>query len=171
MRHGFHAGQVDWPRDVSHGSTNESSWVQISYRWYVDLLVGPRPLVLFRECAMVFCFFFAVFCGVRAKKTKRKAQIRTLTCLCRPTKHLPASARRLAVPPSAATTAEVVDLPAGAAIRGLLLLALRRMRASSPAKKLSTGVTCINFLFESTCSFLFAFWSYVAGISCVRTRT
>ena len=48
-------------------------------------------------------------------------------------KQLPASASSLAVPPPAASTAEAVDLSAGAAILGLLLL-LRRVQASSPAK-------------------------------------
>ena len=56
------------------------------------------------------------------------------------TKQLPASAISLAVTPLAASTAEAVDLSAGAAILGLLLLLLlllllRRVQASSPAKK------------------------------------
>ena len=51
-------------------------------------------------------------------------------------KQLPASASRLAVPSPAASTAEALDLSAGVAIRGLLLLLLllRRVQASSPAK-------------------------------------
>ena len=95
---------------------------------------------------------------------------------------LSASASSLTEPPLAASTAEAVDLSAGAAIRGLLVLVpvlvllLRRVQASSPAKKLNAVVTCIKFSFcriclKSTCSCLFAFWSYVAGISRVRTRT
>ena len=95
-------------------------------------------------------------------------------------RQLPASTRSLAVPPPAASTAEAVDVSAGAAIRGLLVvvvvLLLRRTQASSPAKNLNAGVRCINFSFyriciSSTCSCPFAFWSYVAGISCVRPCT
>ena len=97
-------------------------------------------------------------------------------------KQLPASASSLAMPPPAASTAEALNLSAGAAIRGLLLLLLlllllRRVQASSPAKTRNAGVTRINFPFYyrirlwSTCSCLFAFWSCVAGTSCVRTRT
>ena len=109
---------------------------------------------------------------MRAKKIKRKTHIRTLTCLCvalplgrrnssdpmasasAPTnelaKLLPTSANSLAVLPPAASTAEAVDLSAGAAIRGLLVLVpvlvllLRRVQASSPAKKLNAVVTCIK---------------------------
>ena len=90
-------------------------------------------------------------------------------------KQLPASASSLAVPPPAASTAEAVDLSAGAAIRGLLLLMLlllRRVQASSPAKKLNAGLSCIHFSFccrirlQSTCSCLFAFWSCVEGELC-----
>ena len=66
-------------------------------------------------------------------------------------KQLPASASSLAVPPPAASIAEAVDLSEGAAILGLLLLLLllllRRVQASSPAKKLNAGITCINFSF------------------------
>ena len=64
-------------------------------------------------------------------------------------KQLPTSAGSLAVPPPAATTAEAVDLSAGAAILGLLLLLLllllRRVQDSSPAKKLIAGITCMTF--------------------------
>ena len=62
---------------------------------------------------------------------------------------LPASTSSLAVPTPAANTAKVVDLSAGAAIRGLplLVLLLRRVKASSPAKELNAGVTCTNFSF------------------------
>ena len=46
------------------------------------LLVGPWPLLLFRECTIVlslfFVFCFAAFCGVRAKKVTREARIRAL---------------------------------------------------------------------------------------------
>ena len=97
-------------------------------------------------------------------------------------RQLPASVNSLALPSPAASTAEAIDLSAGAAIRGLLLLLLlllllRRVQASSPAKTRNAGVTRINFPFYyrirlwSTCSCLSYFWSYVAGISCVRTRT
>ena len=63
-----------------------------------------------------------------------------------------ASASSLAVPPPAASTVEAVDLSAGAAIRGLLLLLLllRRVQAFSPAKKLNAGVACIKFSFYSS---------------------
>ena len=51
-------------------------------------------------------------------------------------KQLPASASSLAVPPPAASTAEVVHLSAGGAIRGLLLLVLLLRRAGFlPGKK------------------------------------
>ena len=54
-------------------------------------------------------------------------------------KQLPSLASSLAVPSPAACTAEAVDLSAGAAIRGLLVLVLvlplRRVQAFSPAKK------------------------------------
>ena len=68
-------------------------------------------------------------------------------------KQLPASASSLAVPPPAASTAEAVDLSAGAAIPGLLLLLLlllllRRVQAPSPAKKLNAGIACIKFSFH-----------------------
>ena len=64
-------------------------------------------------------------------------------------KQLPSSARSLAVAPPAASTPEALDMSASAAIRVLLVLALglvlRRMQASSPAKKLNAGVTYIKF--------------------------
>ena len=67
-------------------------------------------------------------------------------------KQLPASASSLAVPPPAVSTAEAMDLSAGAAILGLLLLLLllllRRVQASSPAKKLNAGITRIKFSFH-----------------------
>ena len=66
-------------------------------------------------------------------------------------KQLPASASSLAVPPPAASTAEAVDLSAGAVILGLLLLLLlllRRVQASSPANTLNAGITCIKFSFH-----------------------
>ena len=69
-------------------------------------------------------------------------------------KQLLASASSLAVPPPAASTAEAVDLSARATIRGLqlqLLLLLRRVRASSPAKKLNAGVICIKLPFYRIC--------------------
>ena len=70
-------------------------------------------------------------------------------------KQLLASASGLTVPPPAASTAEAVDLSAGAAIGGLLLLLLllllRRVQASSPAKKLNAGVTCIVFSIYRVC--------------------
>ena len=68
---------------------------------------------------------------------------------------VPATASSQAVPPPAASTAEAVDLSVGAAILGLLLLLLllllRRVEASSPAKKLNAGITCIKFSFHRIC--------------------
>ena len=59
------------------------------------------------------------------------------------------------LPPPAASIAEAVDLSAGAAILGLLLLPLllllRRVQASSPAKKLNAGITCIKLSFHRMC--------------------
>ena len=82
------------------------------------------------------------------------------------------------MPPPAASTAEVVNISAGAAIRGLLLLVLllRRVQASSPAKKLNAGLHASTFHFIVSVFSLFALaffasWSCVAGISCVRTHT
>ena len=68
-------------------------------------------------------------------------------------KQLPASASSLAVPPPAASTAEAVDLSAGAVILGLLLLLLLlgRVQASSPPKMLNAGITCIKFSFNRIC--------------------
>ena len=67
-------------------------------------------------------------------------------------KQLPASASSLAVPPPAASKAEAVDLPAGAVILGLrLLLLFRRVQASSPAKKMNAGITCIKYSFHRIC--------------------
>jgi len=67
-------------------------------------------------------------------------------------KQLPASASSLAVPPPAASTAEAVDLSAGAVILGLrLLLLFRRVQASSSAKKMNAGITCIKFSFHRIC--------------------
>ena len=67
-------------------------------------------------------------------------------------KQLPASASSLAVPPPAASKAEAVDLSAGAVILGLrLLLLLRRVQASSPAKKMNAGITCIKYSFHRIC--------------------
>ena len=66
-------------------------------------------------------------------------------------KQLPTSESSLAMPPLAASAAETWDLSTGDAILGLLLLLLlllRRVQASSPAKKLNAGITCIKFLFH-----------------------
>ena len=65
---------------------------------------------------------------------------------------LPAPARSPTVPPSATRTADALDRPGGAAIRGLLLvLLLRRMQDFFPAKKLNAGVACITFSVSHFC--------------------
>ena len=70
-------------------------------------------------------------------------------------KQLPTSESSLAMPPLAASAAETWDLSTGDAILGLLLLLLllllRRVEASSPAKKLNAGITCIKFSFHRIC--------------------
>ena len=135
------------------------------------LVLGPsyfsENVVPLCSVFSIFLYVFAVFCGVRAKKTKRKVHIRTLDVfvspypwvdaiialtrwllLPRPGERASSEASGLGKQPGC--TAEAVDLSAGAAIRGLLLLMLlllRRVKASSPLKKLNAGVTCINFSF------------------------
>ena len=159
------------------------------------MVLGPS--YFFRECrTIVSCFFlfFVFFCSIlwctrekeKEKGThphsrrvsvalpmgRRNNSSHPMASASAPAnelaKQLPASASSLAVPPPAASTAEALDLSAGATIRGLLLLLLlllllRRVQASSPAKMLNAGVTCISFSFYyrirlwSTCSCLFAF--------------
>ena len=103
----------------------------------------------------------------------------------------------LAVPPPAASTTEAVDLSSGAAIlriRGLLLVLLpfayiyRRLCSVRGGTLISIYCRWLRWLFSPCgchmrqvfifsslplvyCSCPFAFWSYFAGISCVRTRT
>ena len=77
VRHGFHAGHVDWSRDVSHGSTTKAHGfkhviVCALIRW---LVLGPSyfPENVVRFCYFCsVCSFFALFYDVRAKKIKRR---------------------------------------------------------------------------------------------------
>ena len=119
-----------------------------------------------------FSVFLYHFCGVaRKKERERHTSALRRACVVLPlgrrnsseplasasapanelAKQLPASASGLAVPPPAANTAEAVDLSAGAAIRGLLLLLLLRRVQASPVKKLNAGVTCIKFSIYRIC--------------------
>ena len=180
MRYGFHAGQVDWPRDVTHGSTTKAHgskhvtvgtlicWLVLGPSYFSERVVQLLCSVFFS----VFWIFLQYFVVCTGKRYKEKGTHPHFDVPVSPypwsssdprasasapadelAKQLPASASSLAVPlPAASTAEEAVDLPAGAAIRGLplLVLLLRRVQASSPAKKLNAGVTCIKFSFYRT---------------------
>ena len=72
MRCEFHAGQVDWTRDISHGSkskshgSNMSAYVPWSIGWSLVPRTFPRMSLCFftgTVCSIIvfFCFFFSHF--------------------------------------------------------------------------------------------------------------
>ena len=122
------------------------------------MVLGPscfsKNVVPLCSVVPIFCIFCSILWCTREKEKERGTLRRA--CVALPlvrrnssdpmasasaranelAKQLPASAISLAVPPPAAsTTAEMVDLSAGAAIRGLLLLLLRCVQASSQAER------------------------------------
>ena len=145
MGHGFYAGQVAWPRDVSHGSTTKAHGSKhvIVGTLICWLVLGPSYVsengVRFLLCIFsIFCTFFQyfVFCANQIKEKGPHphfdvpvspytcvyaiALTRSMVSASSPASELAvqltAPASSLAAPPPAASTAEPVDLSAEAVI-------------------------------------------------------